>query len=66
MVTMTAVTRMQTSPVRIKSPKHHGIHQRVAAASLAAPSTEPEVNHSFCGCFEISADLFLHGYLLYL
>lgn len=61
MATMTAVTRMQMSPVRIRSPKHHGIHQPVAAANLAAPSTDPEVNRSFCGCLETSADLLLHG-----
>lgn len=66
MVTMTAVTPMQMSPVRIKSPKHHGIRQRVAVANLAAPSTDPEVNRSFCGCLETSADLLRHGYLLYL
>lgn len=66
MVTMTAVTRMQMRPVRIKSPKLHGIHQRVAGANLAAPSTGPEVNRSFCGCLEISAELLRHGYLLYL
>lgn len=57
MVTTTAVTRMQMSPVPLKSPKPHGIHQRVAVANLAAPSTDPEVSRSFCGCLEVSADL---------
>lgn len=49
MVTMTAVTQMEMIPVWTRSPKHHGIHQRVAAANPAALSTDPEVLGS-CGC----------------
>lgn len=47
-VMMTAVTQMQMTPVWTRSPKHHGIHQRVVAANPAVLSTDPEVQRS-CG-----------------
>lgn len=47
MVMMTAVTRMEMSPVWTRSPKYHEIHQRVVAANPAVLSTDPEVQCSF-------------------